>query len=219
MNHRKTATEVAAQLQDVLQDGDIVFTRLANPFARRIADASASWTSHVGLAFRNPTGGWRIAESRVPLSCYSSLDSFIARSEDCGVVVKRYGEGLSGTQAAALRTEAEQRFGLLYDTGFKYDRGNRAFCSKFAYDAYRMALGIEIGRKESFRELLLQNPRPQLGFWRWWYFGEIPWERVTVTPASQFDSPLLRSVYERRRDLGGGAAPRNAPISSSQYTE
>jgi len=198
MNHQKNLAAAVAQLEPILAEGDILFTRLRTPFGRQIADASASWASHVGIALRDEHGTWRVAESRIPLSCYSSLESFLARSEDCSVVARRLRGGLEPAQVAALRESAERRFGQWYDTGFKYDRQQRAFCSKFAYDVYREALGIEIGRKESFRELLARNPEPRLGFWRWWYFGSIPWDRITVTPASQLESSLLSDVYDRR---------------------
>ncbi|HEY0913461.1 MAG TPA: YiiX/YebB-like N1pC/P60 family cysteine hydrolase [Solimonas sp.] len=201
MNARQHAIEAAGRLEPLLADGDLLFTRLRNPFGRRIAEASASWTSHVGIAFHDPARGWRVAESRIPLSGYSPLAGFLGRSEDCGVVVRRPRDPLLPEQVAALRREAESRFGLWYDTGFKYERHRRAFCSKFAYDIYRKATGIEIGQKESFRELLLRNPEPRLGFWRWWYFGRIPWNRVTVTPASQLESSLLVDVYDNRKPL------------------
>ncbi len=215
MNARHQAIEAAGLLEPQLADGDLLFTRLRNPFGRRIAEASASWTSHVGIAFRDPASGWRVAESRIPLSGYSPLAAFLARSEDCGVMVRRPRSPLRPEQLAALRREAESRFSLWYDTGFKYDRPRRAFCSKFAYDVYREAIGIEIGQRESFRELLMRNPESQLGFWRAWYFGRIPWNRVTVTPASQLESPLLVDVYDRRRGFDG---PKKAAIISSQYS-
>lgn len=215
MNQKMTAAEAAVLLEPSLAEGDLVFTRLRTPFGRYIADASASWTSHVGIAFRDPQGGWRVAESRIPKSCYSSLESFLGRSEDCGVVLRRPRFILDAAAIEELRAQAERRFGQWYDTGFKYDRPQRAFCSKFAYDVYREALGVEIGRKENFRALLARNPEPKLGFWKLWYFGRIPWDRVTVTPASQFESPLLVDVYDRRRDLG---APKKAAIISSQYS-
>ncbi|WP_162932595.1 YiiX/YebB-like N1pC/P60 family cysteine hydrolase [Solimonas sp. K1W22B-7] len=215
MNHKLQAAEATALLEPSLAEGDLVFTRLRTPFGRYIADASASWTSHVGIVFRDPQGSWRVAESRIPRACYSSLESFLGRSEDCGVVVRRPRLALAPTDVAALRAQAERRFGQWYDTGFKYDRPQRAFCSKFTYDVYREALGLEIGRRENFRELLARNPEPRLGFWRLWYFGRIPWDRVTVTPASQLESPLLVDVYDRRRDFAG---PKKAAIISSQYS-
>lgn len=215
MNRKLQAATAAAQLQPQLAEGDLIFTRLRNPFGRRIAEASASWTSHVGIAFRDPAGSWRVAESRIPLSGYSPLANFLGRSEDCAAVVRRLHSPLAPDRLAALRREAESRFGLWYDTGFKHDRPRRAFCSKFAYDVYREALGVEIGQRESFRELLLRNPKTHLGFWRWWYFGKIPWDRVTVTPSSQLESPLLVDVYDRRRGLG---APKKVEIISSQYS-
>jgi hypothetical protein len=85
--------------------------------------------------------------------------------------------------------------GKLYHLGFKYE-SPRQFCSKFVYDAYRTATGIEIGTLESFSELLQKQPKTSLWFWRLWFFGVIPWSRITVTPASQMESLALDTVLE-----------------------
>jgi len=35
-----------------------------------------------------------------------------------------------------------------------------------------------------------------LGFWKVWYFGRIPWQRETVTPASVLSSAQLRPIFD-----------------------
>jgi hypothetical protein len=43
-----------------------------------------------------------------------------------------------------------------------------------------------------------------IAFWRVWYFGSIPWQRETVTPASVLHTPGLRTVFD-------GIASRDNP--------
>ncbi len=60
-----------------------------------------------------------------------------------------------------------------------------------------------LGDVETFDTLLRRNPDHPLGFWKIWYFGRIPWQRRTVTPASVFESRELRVVVDTRgRDPG-----------------
>jgi hypothetical protein len=58
------------------------------------------------------------------------------------------------------------------------------------------ATGTLVGEVESFSALLARNPATDVGFWRLWFFGRIPWERRTVTPASLLESPHLRAVFD-----------------------
>jgi hypothetical protein len=56
--------------------------------------------------------------------------------------------------------------------------------------------GTQVGEVESFAQLLSRRPEANLSFWKWWYFGRIPWERQTVSPASLLGSPLVRVVFD-----------------------
>ena len=207
--------EVRRELERVLRPGDILFTRLRNPMARKIADASACWTNHVGIAFRDPQRGWVVAESAVPLSRCGTLARFLRRSESSSICVRRFARGVTADEAAALWRAAQARLGRLYHTGFDY-HASRQFCSKFVHDVYREAMGVEIGRKEMLRDLLQRNPDAPLNFWKLWYFGRIPWTRTTVTPASQYESPLLTTVYERLPTTG--LSPARKVVTSCSHT-
>jgi hypothetical protein len=176
-----------------LQSGDIVFISEPYPVCRLIATTCQSWDSHVGIIFREPDGRLLVAESRVPFCSYTTLDKFLARSEAGRFAVRRLYAGLSAEQILKLRAEADRRMGRVYHQGFDFD-SPREFCSKFVYGVYRDALGIEIGKLETFRELLSGNPQAPVGWWRLWLFGFIPWKRRTVTPTSQLRSPLLKTV-------------------------
>lgn len=187
-----------------LEVGDLVFIRCKGFLFRQVADATGSWTNHVGVVIGHDGLDWRIAESRVPLSCTTSLTRFVARSEHGRFAVRRLPQTLSTDEVSALRHACRQRLGVPYHTGFKL-RSRRQFCSKFAHEVYRDALGITLGTPERFGDLLQRNPRAHQRFWRLWFFGRIPWHRETITPASQYTSDRLRTVIDEH----GGCASRH----------
>ena len=78
-------------------------------------------------------------------------------------------------------------------------------------------VGIDVGMRGGFRELLAARPDVDLRFWRAWYFGSIPWKRQTVTPASLLASPELDIIFDsvvgrarHRAESGGLGAHRGA---------
>ncbi len=189
--------------------GDIVFIRVSVLPFEKVSSTTCSWTNHVGIVI--DVGGKEplIAESRFPLSCTTTWSRFVARSENGRVAVSRLGFALDQQQCDRLREAAAARSGILYDTGFDlYSR--RQFCSRYVREVMRDATGITIGHVENFSELLSKNPHADLAFWRIWYFGYIPWQRKTVTPASMLNDPVLRKmfdghVYEPSQRHEGGA--------------
>lgn len=182
-------------VESFLKPGDILFTSIPNFLYRRVAKTTGSLTSHVGIAFHDSQKGWLVAESAVPTVRYSTLADFIARSDNGWLVIRRVRGGLSEDQAALLRKECDLRMGKFYHLGFHF-LSKRQFCSKFVYETYLAALGIEVGTLETFQMLLNKQPNTPLLFWRIWFFGRIPWERITITPASQISSDKLETVWE-----------------------
>jgi hypothetical protein len=196
---RRDATAAALQeAKPLLREGDIIFISVHHALYRRIAETSQSWESHVGILFRDRSGGWTVAQSTFPVAKFTPLDQFVAPSENGRFLVRRMRAGLSAAEVARLRTTAERSVGRLYDTGFKYD-SPRLYCSKFVYDAYLDATGSPVGRLETFRELFAKNPGAPLGFWRAWFLGRIPWERRCVTTASQVRADNLVTVFDTEK--------------------
>ncbi|TAL51742.1 MAG: hypothetical protein EPN89_02895 [Methylovulum sp.] len=182
------------QLECLLKPGDILFTSIPNFLYRRVAQATGSLASHVGIAFHDLDAGWLVAESAVPMVKYTPLADFVSRSDKGWLVVRRLRGGLSPDQVNALRKACDARMGKLYHLGFRY-LSSRQFCSKLVYDAYLVAAGVEIGTLESFQALLKRQPETSLGFWRLWFLGRIPWTRLTITPASQLTSDKLETIW------------------------
>lgn len=190
MTRRAGGAAVALELRP----GDLVFVATPNYLYRHVARATGCPASHVGIVFADGRDGWVVAESAVPRSRFLPLGRFLAHSDGGWFAVRRLGNDLSEAQVKALRAACEVRMGRWYHLGFDYG-SPRQFCSKFVYEVYREALGVEIGEIETFGALLRGNPRERLGFWKLWFFGRIPWSRRTVTPASQLRSPAMRTLY------------------------
>jgi len=189
------AAEPVARLAASLRVGDIVFTRIgAYPF-RKVAETTGSWTNHVGLVLDVSGAEPVIGESRFPFSGSTTLSRFVARSAGGRVAVMRLPTPLTQAQRIAIVAAAAQREHVFYDTGFDA-RSHRQFCSRYVREVLQQGAGVEVGRVETFRQLLASAPAADVGFWRVWYFGNIPWQRETVTPASVLHTPGLETVFD-----------------------
>lgn len=191
------ASPAVDELASHLQVGDLVFIRVGLKPFREVAAATGSWTNHVGIVVATEGGQVQVAEATVPWSRRGSLQRFVARSEGGRVAVRRLARPLTADQAEQVDQAARRREGVLYDTGFDL-HSPRQFCSRFVHEVLRDATGLQVGEVQTFQQLLQQQPQTGLGFWRWWYGGQIPWQRQTVTPASVLDSPLLQTVFDGR---------------------
>ncbi|WP_241300122.1 YebB family permuted papain-like enzyme [Burkholderia stabilis] len=183
--------------------GDIVFIRVTvRPFLE-VASATRSWTNHVGIVVGRRGGEPLVAESTFPLSRVTTMSRFLARSDRGACVIARLKQPLDAAQRRRLVDAAMRRVGVVYDTGFNL-ASRRQFCSRFVREIVRDATRIVLGEVETFDTLLRRNPDHPLGFWKVWYFGRIPWQRRTVTPASLMSSGELRVVVDTR-DCAYGA--------------
>jgi hypothetical protein len=185
-------TQAVSRLATELKIGDRVFIRVPTPLFMQVAEATGSWTNHVGIVV--DTAG-TIAESRVPLSSTTSLRRFVRRSADCRVIVARLRRPLGQLERQRVIAAARRRTGVLYDTGFN-THSRRQFCSRFVREVIQEATGDEIGTVERFDDLLRPRSDAPLWFWKLWYFGRIPWDRQTITPASLLRSPALAHVLD-----------------------
>ena len=190
-----TGTQPLPALAQSLAVGDIVFTRI--PFApfTRITEVTGGWSNHVGVVIDVSGDEPLIAESKVPLSTRSSLSSFVRRSDHGRVAVMRPAQPLSADQQTRLRAAANARLGVFYDTGFNL-ASSRQFCSRFVREVLADATGVIYGDEQRFADLLVANPQADQGFWKLWYFGRIPWQRVTVTPEAMRRDARLHAVFD-----------------------
>ena len=153
------------QLAEQLQVGDLVFIRVRTPVFMQVADATGTWTNHVGVVIDE---AGTIAESRFPLSGTTSFRRFVRRSAGSRVAVSRLRRALSVSERSRIGMAARERAGIIYDTGFNLG-SRRQFCSRYAREVIHEATGEVVGSVETFAELLRARPTAPLWFWRVWY--------------------------------------------------
>lgn len=177
--------------------GDLVFIRVdARPF-REVAQATGTWTNHVGIVVDTAGADPLVAESTFPLSRTTRFSRFAARSVDGRLAIARLDPDLPPDRRTAVRASAERRLGRPYDTGFDlHSRGE--FCSRYVHEVLLESTGLSVGEPETFGALFARHPDANLRFWKLWYLGRIPWSRETITPAGVWSSPLLRTVFDGR---------------------
>ncbi len=178
--------------KDKLKEGDIIFISIPNFLYRAIEKGTNSHTSHVGILLKE-NDKWMVAESKVPVSMLTPLEDFINRSNNSWFAIRRFNEDLSQEQIKELKKACEVRYGVLYDFSFNFHSA-KLFCSKFVYAVFKESCNIDIGELESFKTLINKNPKALTGFWRLWFLGFIPYEKLTVTPQSQITDKNLKEV-------------------------
>ncbi|GGK82301.1 YiiX/YebB-like N1pC/P60 family cysteine hydrolase [Amphritea balenae] len=184
--------QLEQRITATLQEGDILFISINAFLYKQVARGTGSWSSHVGFAIKE-AGQWLVIESKVPRVTKTPLRKYLSRTCNGEVMVRRLPAPLSDTQLKQLKQVADRYLGEFYHLGFKFD-SKRQFCSKFVHLVFKEALGIELGKVQSLEQLLNENPQASVGFWRCWYLGFIPWQRKTLTPASQISDPKLTTI-------------------------
>lgn len=193
MTRNTQLDQLEAQVRENLKEGDILFISINAFLYKQVARGTGSWCSHVGFVVREQ-GEWYVLESAVPVVKRSPLRKYLARTCNNEVAIRRLKSGVSAAQVELLKVEAQKRMGTFYHLGFHFD-SKRQFCSKFVHECFRDALGVKLGKVETLEGLLEQNPQASVGFWRAWYFGFIPWQRRTLTPASQLADDALETIF------------------------
>jgi hypothetical protein len=180
-----------------LEVGDVVFIRVPIPPFTEVASTTGSWTNHVGIVVDVSGKEPLIAESRFPLSGQTSWSHFVKRSDMGRVAITRLPVPLDQKQQSKLKHAVDERRGIFYDTGFDL-HSHKQFCSRYVREVLNEAAGIELGSVKNFATLLKNNPQADQRFWRTWFFGSIPWERETVTPASLLRDGRMHFVFDGR---------------------
>lgn len=184
-----------AALNDQLRVGDIVFIQVKPLPFREVSKTTRSWVNHVGIVTDISGKEATVAESTFPVSRQGSLSKFVARSDGKRVAVARLDVPLATSQAYGVGVASAVRLGVFYDTGFNLNSRGQ-YCSRFVREVLAEATGETLGEVETFGALLARNPEASLAFWHIWFFGRIPWDRQTVTPASLYRSDRLRPIFD-----------------------
>ncbi len=185
-------SEACSVAKSMVAEGDLLFTDIPVLPFRKVAETTMSWTSHVGIVFLNEDGEWIVSESKVPMSTETPICDFLKNSAQYRFEVRRLSRPLEKSELVHLRSKAKSLLGQWYDLGFNFD-SNRVFCSKFVYLVYQ-SIGIEVGELQTFHQLMRDNPKSPVGFWKLWYLGSIPLDRRTISPASQLNDSQFSRV-------------------------
>ena len=183
------------QLASSLEVGDAVFIHVPVLLFKKISSTTASWTNHVGIVIDMTGKEPIIGESRVPFSGTTTFSRFVGRSAAGRVEVRRLNTVLTVQQKKDVLLAAKKRSWKLYDTGFNL-HSNRQFCSRYVREILEDATGTKVGKVESFETLLKNNPNTDLKFWKLWFFGNIPWERETVSPSRLLQSEEMHTLFD-----------------------
>jgi hypothetical protein len=196
---KKPDGPVCLNAQNYIAEGDVVFTSNHNYLFRRVERDTKTWTSHVGIAFKNDLDQWVVYESTWPKSKITPLCEFMQRSFENRVELKRLASGVTASQVRVMKMAATRQLGLPYDQGFDYSDDKKSFCSKYVYNSY-IAISVEMGSLHTFQDVVDENPDMDLSFWKTWFFGRIPYERVTISPAEQIRDTKFHSVFKYNID-------------------
>ena len=185
--------QLSGQVNNLLKEGDLIFSSIDLLVCRQVARETGSWSSHVGFVIRE-NNQWVVVESKVPFVCKTPLKKFIQRTRNGQIMVRRLKQPLTAQQIAKLKQLTEKYLGRLYHSGFDFD-SDRLFCSKLVYLIYKKAAGVELGQILTLETLINQNSQASSGLSHLWYLGSVPWQRRTLTPASQINDPQLSTVF------------------------
>lgn len=197
----QTASGIQINRHDLgrkLKIGDVVFIRIPSQPFTEVANSTSSWANHVGIVSDVSGEEPVISESRVPVSGETTWTGFVKRSDAGRVAITRLPTQLNAQQQSKLKQAVEARRGIFYDTGFDLHSQHRQFCSRYVREILNEAAGVELGEIENFSTLLKRNPQADQRFWQTWYFGNIPWLRDTVTPASILRDNRMQVVFDGR---------------------
>jgi hypothetical protein len=195
----KANDPVCDQVASQLKEGDLVFREIHNFIFRYVARTTKSWASHVGLAFKDKHGKWMVGESRVPVVTIRPLCDYFDAGSD-RLSVRRLKRELTEAEVSSMRSYITEQIPKFYEFGFNLEQNSRQFCSKLVQEAYAKATGIEVGKRETFGDLMESiRGRPDeaelVRFWNVYFLGEIPYNRVTIVPATQYEDEDFVTVF------------------------
>ena len=176
-----------------LRDGDIIFHASRSAQSAAIQRATHSRYSHVGIVFHRD--GKPFVFEAIATVRYTPLANWIARGEGAHYIVRRLKAGVTPAKANELRSAAEKYANKPYDLYFEWSN-ERIYCSELVWKAYHEALGVELGVRQKLREFDLSDPVVKAKM-RERYGTRVPLDEPVISPAAQFESPLLETVLSK----------------------
>ena len=191
-----------ALLRSKLHDGDIIFKQSQTSQSVALREATGSPWTHMGIVLLD-RNDLRVLEAGMNGVAYASLDSFVGRSRERRVIVKRLRDEGRLTSDARARMHASLRgdLGKDYDNLFEWS-DKKIYCSELIWRAYERGLGLSLGHVQRMRDLRYDRPAVQkLIRERFHLHGsEIQTSALldeqVVTPISILSSNVLVTVFD-----------------------
>jgi len=173
------------------QEGDILFQSLPhNDLGDAIEGTTHSPYSHCGVVLRNNKNQWVVIEAifnvhETPLFLWElrgrggAFDAYRLDSQYASVIPK-------------YKSDLLTFLGRPYDYNYDMTDSSGAYCSSLCYLAFQMATGEPMGKLEKLRDL---DWKPYEHFIKAEQNGQLPLDRVMITPASLSRAPQLHEIY------------------------
>jgi hypothetical protein len=179
--------------ENEIQNGDLIFQTSLSGQSKAIQFATKSKYSHCGLIYKEGNE-YFVFEAVQPVKM-TPLVKWIARGENGHYVIKRLKNSdsvLTPTSLKKMRAAGEQFVGKNYDLTFEWS-DDKIYCSELIWKIYQRATGIEIGELQKLSDFDLSNKVVKQKMLER-YGDKIPMDEVVISPASVFDSELLKTV-------------------------
>ncbi len=185
-------------VEDLFQEGDLIFQRSQTSQAQAIYEATGSRWTHVGVLIKE-SGAWKVYEAIQPVTI-TALDRWVDRAASRQIRVLRPKILESGSIAENIRKVKRalaSYYGKSYDIFFEWT-DSKIYCSELIYKAYDTALGTKLGLIQKWKDMNLEAPAVrQLIHERLTKYGkELDLEQPIITPVAQMQSTELRHIYE-----------------------
>lgn len=192
LENARTEVKILAD-QDEIKNGDLIFQTSLSGQSKAIQLATKSKYSHCGLIYKDGNDFY-VFEAVQPVK-RTPLDKWIARGQDGKYVIKRLKNAdqvLTPTTLTKMKQVGDQFKGKNYDWTFEWS-DDKIYCSELIWKIYQRATGIEIGKLEKLSDFDLTNEAVKKKM-KERYGDKIPIEEIVISPASIFDSELLKTV-------------------------
>ncbi len=170
------------------REGDVLLQDFQGDFADLITGVTHSKYAHCGLVV-SENNSLIVIEAIGPVR-YTPLGQWL-RQGSGGKYAHLRPAGISKEKLAAVSSEAKKFLGLPYDDIFELD-DEKIYCSELVYKAFLRGAKVEVGKKEKLGDF---DWKPYESAIRKMAGGEVPLERIMVTPESVANSPRLKLVY------------------------
>ena len=192
LDNAKTEVKELAD-NDEIKNGDLIFQTSLSGQSKSIQLATNSKYSHCGIVYSD-NGQFYVFEAIQPVTT-TPLDKWIARGENGHYVIRRLKNAdqvLTAETLQKMKNEGDKFNGKNYDLTFEWS-DDKIYCSELIWKIYQRATGIEIGKLEKLSDFDLTSDAVKKKM-KERYGDKIPMNEIAVSPASIFNSELLKTV-------------------------